>query len=91
MADPKHGTTVANQPLQLALEKHYRRFAVLSVDGADLVYYTLDGSEPALGANGTYVLPAAVQEVPHTNPDLSLVPTVIFKSAGVVKVSVRPL
>lgn len=89
-ADTKHGTTVANTTLTLTLATKARRFAVLSVDGAAVVYYTLDGSDPVVGADGTYVLPAAVQEVPHNNPAPG-VPTVKFKSAGVAKVSVRAL
>lgn len=90
MADTKHGTTVANTTLTLTLGTKSRRFAVLSVDGAGIVYYTIDGTDPTVGADGTYVLPAAVQEVPHTNPGYGE-PVVKFKSAAAVKVSVRAL
>lgn len=92
MADPKHGTTVASatDPLVLTLEVKARRFAVMSVDGAGLVYYTIDGSTPQVDHDGSFVLPAAVQEVPHNNPG-SGAPVVKFVSAAAVKVSVRPL
>jgi hypothetical protein len=93
MADPKHGTTVANVTLTITMTKRYRRLAVLSVDGAALCYYTIDGTDPVIGQDGCHVLPPAVQEVPH-DIDLDVLvglPVIKFKSATAVKVSVRPL
>lgn len=88
MANPKHGTTVANTVLSLQLDKAARRFEVMSVDGASPVYFTVDGTAPVAGADGTYVLPAAIctltmEQAPAQQS------TIKFISTAPVKVSVR--
>lgn len=88
MANPIYGTTVPNTVLPLQVDKKVRRFWVESVDGADVVYFTVDGSTPGLGADGSSFLPAAPSSLPF-EMDTAQQATVKFKSAAAVKVSVR--
>lgn len=87
--NPKYGTTIANaiSSLSIQTDKWVRRFWVESVDGTDIVYFTVDGSDPALGQDGSSFL-APGSSLPFEFDEAQQV-TVRFKSAGVVKVSVR--
>lgn len=89
MANPRYGTTVPNVVLEIAVDKAVRRFWVESVDGADVVWFTIDGSTPTALTDGTSFLSAAAgASVPFETDRAELV-TVKFRSASAVKVSVR--
>lgn len=90
MPNPKYGTTVANTVLTIQVSQNTRTVWVESVDGAALVYFTIDGSTPAIGADGSFYLPAAPGGL-----ELAVSParavTVKLISSAAVKVSVRSL
>lgn len=91
MANPRYGTTAANVVLPLQVDKSVKRFWVESVDGAALVWFTVDGSAPAALTDGTFFLPAAPGSGIPFELGLATPVTVKFLSTGVVKVSVRYL
>ncbi len=60
MANPQHFTLVANTVKTFTLDADYGEVEVVNLDGSAEVYFTTDGSTPALAADGSQVLPAAV-------------------------------
>ena len=89
MANPKYGTTGANTVLPVQVDKAVKRFWVETVDGAAMVWFTIDGSTPVAMADGTFFLPAAAGAgIPFELSQASQV-TVKFLSTTVVKVAVR--
>ncbi len=91
MANPLHGTTAPGVVLPITLDKKYRRGAVMNRDGADEVWFTTDGTDPVIGADGCGVLPAAIGEIPVDFTYGAGTPVVKMISASVVDVSVRGL
>lgn len=93
VANPKYGTTVPNAgtALGIQVDKKVRDFWVESVDGAERVWFTVNGEDPIAGTDGVYFLPAAAGAgIPFSLPAATQV-TVKFKSTGAVWVSVRYL
>lgn len=89
MANPRYGTTVSNVVLPVQVDKKVRRFWVESVDGADRVWFTIDGSDPAAYTDGSFFLPAdAGAGIPFELAQAAQT-TVKFKSAAPVRVAVR--
>lgn len=90
MANPQHFTLVANTAKTFTLDQDYARIEVVNVDGAGEVYFTVDGSAPAVGGDGCHVLPASICSV-ELDPRTSG-PTVVKAKASVaVRISVRGL
>lgn len=92
---PRHATLAADTVTTLTFLTDYARIEVANVDGAALVYFTVDGTTPGIAATGSQVLPAAIgavelspriQGAPHSGPTV-----VKLISAGTPKVSVRGL
>ena len=85
---PQHATLVAAAVTTLTFDEDYGVVEVLNVDGAAAVYFTVDGSAPAVAQTGSHVLPAAIGGV-EIEPVTSGVTVVKLISAGTPKVSVR--
>lgn len=92
---PQHAVLVANQVMTLTFDVDFVRIEVLSVDGADVIYGTVDGTAPVIGAIGTFILPAAIGAVELTPRTMGVAhtgPTVVkLISPGTPTVSVRGL
>jgi len=62
----KHATLIATTVDSVTItEKRFDAVEVTNRDGAAEIYYTIDGSTPAVGADNTWVLPAAVSSRVH--------------------------
>lgn len=86
--DSEHVTLTADTVATVTLDRQYNAVEVVNVDGAAAVYFTVDGSAPAVEGAGTVVLPAAIGGV-EVRP-ASDNPTVVkLISAGTPKVAVR--
>lgn len=90
MPESEHLTLVANTVAEVDLPTNAGRVEVLNRDGADEVYFTVNGAAPTVGGNDTHVLPATVGsvEVSRTRSGAAVVKLI---SAGTPKVSVRAL
>lgn len=88
MPDSEHATLVASTVKTITLDAQYGRIEVVNVDGAAIVYFTVDGSTPTVAGDGTLVLPAAIggwEGAPDSDN-----PTVVkLISTGTPKVAVR--
>lgn len=60
MADPQHITLTANTVSTVTLAVDASIVEIVNIDGAAVVYATVDGSTPAVGGEGAWVLPAAI-------------------------------
>lgn len=89
MANPIYGVTQPNTVLPLQIDKKVRQVWVESVDGADTVYFTVDGSVPSIGQDGCFFLPQGSASSIAFGLDSAQQVTVKFFSASAVKVSVR--
>lgn len=87
-ASPQHATLVASTVATMTFDEDFTEVEVTNVDGAAVVYFRFDGTNPVVAAAGTHVLPAAVGSVIR-KPKTSGVTVVKFISAGTPKVSVR--
>jgi hypothetical protein len=87
-ASPTHVTLVAATVTTVTLDKDYNQVEVLNVDGAAAVYFTTNGSTPAVGANGSNVIPAAIGSL-TVLPGTTGNTVVKLISAGTPTVSVR--
>lgn len=88
MANPKHVTLSANSVATVTLDDDYPEVEVTSLDGADEVYFTCDGSTPVIGGDGSHVLPAAIGFL-ALRPRTSGNTVVKLKAVTAVRVSVR--
>lgn len=90
VANPQHFTLVANTVKTFTLDADYSEVEVTNLDGAAAVYFTVGTATPAVDADGSHVLPAAIGFLtvqPRTSG-----PTVVKAiSAGTPKISVRGL
>jgi hypothetical protein len=66
---PQHVTLTAATVSTVTLSTDFDRIEVLNVTGTAAIYFTVDGSTPVSAADGTFVVPAALQalEVPAIN------------------------
>lgn len=55
-----HGTLVAATVTTVTLTRDFQRVEVVNVTGTAAIYFTVDGSDPTVGGDDTYVLPAAI-------------------------------
>lgn len=55
-----HGTLAADVVATVILTQEARTVEVLNRDGAAEIYFTADGSTPAVGGDDCFVLPAAI-------------------------------
>lgn len=62
-ASPQHITLTGGVVETVTFDYAFEFLEVLNVDGAAAVYFTLDGTTPAVGATGTEVLPAAISSL----------------------------
>ncbi len=85
---PWHATLSAGVVLPVVFEQDYERIEVLNVDGAAAVYFRVGQTDPAVAAEGSHVLPAAIGSV---ELDVTTAgPTEVrLISSGTPKVSVR--
>lgn len=60
MANPQHVTLTAGVVATITLDAYASTVEIVNVDGAAEVYATVDRSTPVVGANGCWVLPAAI-------------------------------
>lgn len=83
-----HGITlVANQVDTVQFPDDVDEIEILSHDGVAPIYFTVDGSTPAVEGRGSRVLPAAITSVQVEPPTAG--PTIVkIVSAGTPKVSV---
>ena len=88
MANPQHKTLVANTVATVTLDADYFEVEVVNVSGTAEVYFTTDGSAPAIGGDGSNVLPAAIGYV-QLQPRTSGNTVVKLISSGTPRVSVR--
>lgn len=86
-ASPAHVTLTANTVTTVTLDQDFANIEVLNVDGAAAIYFTVDGTTPAIEGNGTNVLPAAIGGL--TVWSGSQIDTVKLISAGTPKASIR--
>lgn len=63
MADPQHVTLTANTVKIVTLAVEADKVNVCNVDGSAEVYVTVDGTTPAVGGDGAWVLPAAIGDL----------------------------
>lgn len=87
---PQHATLAAGVVTTLTFDTSFELIEVLNLDGGAEVYGLVDSgaTDPAIGATGTFVLPAAVgflELEPPTNKNT----TVKLISSGTPRVSVR--
>lgn len=89
MANPQHFTLVANTIKTFTLDADYAEVEVMNLDGAATVYFTIGaGSTPAVGADGSDVLPAAIGFL-SLRPKTSGPTVVKTISSGTPTISVR--
>ena len=53
-------TTTANVVDTVTFNARVSVVEIISMDGADEIYFTLDGTDPTVGGDNTYVMPAAL-------------------------------
>lgn len=91
MASTKHVTLVAATVTTVALSVNAARIEVVNVDGAEVVYFTVDGSTPTVAGDNTHVLPAAICALEVQDETSGANSVVKLISAGTPEVSVRAL
>lgn len=85
---PQHATLVAATVTTFTFDVDYNSVEVLNVDGAAAVYFTVDGTTPAVATTGSHVLPAAIGGL-QIFPPTGTVSVVKLISGGTPTVSVR--
>lgn len=70
-----HGVLVATVVSTLSFTKEHVGVEILSVDGAAVIYGTLDGTAPVVAAANTFCVPAAAGSVQIRFPKPFPVPT----------------
>jgi hypothetical protein len=93
---PQHETLVASAITTFTFDQEYPVVEVLNVDGAALVWFRGDGTDPVAAEDGTHVLPAAIGALkiytrPVSVPGVGLRTQVKVVSPGTPLVSVRGL
>lgn len=53
-----HGTLTASTVATVTLTRDFQRVEVLNVTGSAAIYFTVDGSNPTVAGDDTYVVPA---------------------------------
>lgn len=88
---PQHATLVAETVTTLTIVGNAAKVEVTSVDGAAIVYFTVDGTTaPVVAATGTEVVPAVPGAWTQADIPTANDPSVIkLISIGTPKVSVR--
>lgn len=89
MAFSKHVTLTAATVATVTLDADFNNVEVVNVDGTAAVYFTLDGDDPTVAGDDTYVLPAAVGSVEMPVHNWSAATSVKLISSGTPKVAVR--
>jgi hypothetical protein len=90
VANPKYGTTVADDVIEISTDTKVRRYWVEAFDSPGPVFFTIDGSEPGIGQDGSYALPTGGGSLEFSRSTAAVV-TVKVTSAHVCLVSVRTL
>lgn len=88
MANPQHLTLTAATVATFTLDSDFDQVEVTSLDGASRVSFTVNGATPAVDANGSYVLPAAISSLIVNVPTAGATVVKVI-SAGTPLVSVR--
>lgn len=92
MANPQHVTLTANVVATVIFDVDADLVEILNIDGSAEVWATIDTSTPAVGGNGSWLLPAAVGSIELRPPGTGTAPTTIkLISAGTPRVSVGVL
>ncbi|MEV5819292.1 hypothetical protein AB0L22_08965 [Micromonospora haikouensis] len=73
----------------IELDRNFDRIEVLNRDGSAEVFFTTDGTDPAIAADGCHVLPAAIGAVEVADQTSGTNSLVKLISAGSPAVSVR--
>lgn len=89
MANPQHFTLTANTVKTFTLDSDFTEVEVTNVDGTAAVYFTTDGSTPAVAGDGSHVVTAAPGAFLSLQPRTSGASVVKVISAGATKVCVR--
>jgi hypothetical protein len=89
MANPQFVTLVANTASSVTLDWPSHLIEVVNVSGTAAVYFTLDGSLPAVATDGSMVLPAAIGALEVGPTSGGVINKVRLISAGTPLVSVR--
>lgn len=91
MADPQHVTLTADEVEIVTLARDANKITVVNVDGAAAVYFNINtATDPTVGGDGCWVLPAAISavDVPVTGAGNTVVKLI---STGTPAVSVGVL
>lgn len=90
LPSPRTVTLAAGTVATVLLDRDYQAIELLNVTGTAAVWFRLDGRDPAAGASGAGVLPAAIWRTEV--PDLWAGNTIIkLISSGTPMVSIRGL
>jgi hypothetical protein len=89
VGNPQHFTLTAGTVKVFTLDADFGEIEVTNVDGTALVYFTTDGSAPAVGADGSNVVTAGPGAFLSVRPRTSGNTVVKVISSGTPKVSVR--
>ncbi len=89
MANVRHQTLVAATVATVNLTTNGSRIEVVNRSGTAEIYFTTDGSTPAVGGNDTHVLPAAIGAVEVADDTAGANSVVKLISSGTPAVSVR--
>lgn len=88
MANPAYKTTVPNVEATITTDKPIRQFWVEAYDSPGPVFFTVDGSAPGVGQDGSYALPTNGGSM-EFDESRSRSVTVRFVSAHAALVAVR--
>lgn len=89
--DSEHATLVADTVKTITLDGDYQSLEVVNVDGAAIVYFTVNqDDDPEVEGDGTIVLPAAIAGFEMHGEVAGSGSTVVkLISAGTPKIAVR--
>lgn len=85
---PQYATLVANTPVTLNFDQDFDRISVVNRDGADEIFFTVNGSTPAVNGTGSFLVTKGVGaylEVPVVGSGNTVVKLI---SASATKVGV---
>jgi hypothetical protein len=90
VAAPRHATLTAGVVTTLDMGGDFETVEVTNVDGAAAIYFTTNGSTPAVEGTGSHVVVAGVGAFTEQTPGRGDAVTIVkLISAGGPKVSVR--
>jgi hypothetical protein len=58
--DSQHGTLTISTKKTVTINGHFSKITVINRNGAGEIWFTVDGTDPVIGAEGTYLCPAAI-------------------------------